>query len=79
MKTFGFASLLVALTFAQVGCDEPAPTTTPDSSIPATSGTMEPPAAPAPPADGAATPAPEGDATPATDGEADPAAAAPAP
>jgi hypothetical protein len=77
MKTFGFASLFVALTLAQVGCEEPASTKTPESSLPATSGTMEAPAA-APPTGGAAAPA-EGETKPATEGEAAPAKETPAP
>ena len=66
MKKFGFASLLLALSFAQLGCGEPE-STGPEPSLS--------PAAAAPegtPAPGAVAPAPEGDAKPA-EGDAKPA------
>jgi len=72
MKKFGVASLFVALTFVQVGCEEPASTSPAEPSAPAAGpgGTMSPPADAVLPADGAATPAAEGETTPAAEGEA---------
>lgn len=75
MKKFGFASLLLALSFAQLGCGEPE-TKTPEPSLPAATtppagGEAMPAEGEAAPAEGEAKPA-EGDAAPA-EGEAKPA------